>query len=581
MSYDKKNLNDKKNLWPRVGVAVLAASFSLLALAQQRPDAGTIIEQQQQRERVRIPAPEPQVLPKAQPGRPAMSASPTLSVTVTAFRVSGNTAIPEAELLALVQEFVGKTLDFEGLNEAANRIQRLYRERGYFLAVSYLPQQQIQNGVVEIVVLEGALGNVTLEMPAHARLRESLPRGILDTYLKPGALITETGLERPLLLINDLAGVSVTSALGPSERAVGAADLKVKLVEEPRVNGYVDADNGGNRFTGEFRVGANLNATNLAGYGDLLSVRAFISDENMKFGRVAYVVPVGYYGTRLGLSYTAFDYRLAKDFAALEAHGKGDVTTLYALHPFVRTRNANFMIQGAYETKNLKDYVDSTASVEQRKIDSARLGAVGDFRDGMLSGGLNSYSLTYTEGKLNLGPSDVLTADQNVTTGLDTEGRFSKTNADYRRVQRINGDFNVLIAYSSQNASKNLASAEKFSLGGPNGVRAYPVGEGIGDTGYLFTTELRYLVPKFKVLRGDVTLSAFYDLGNVHTDQRPLATNSANMRGLAGYGFGLNLGREGDFLVKTSVAFRAETERALSDTARRDPRIWLQAIKWF
>ena len=45
---------DKKNTWPRVGVALLAASFSLLAAAQQRPDAGTIIEQQ--RERLRIPA---------------------------------------------------------------------------------------------------------------------------------------------------------------------------------------------------------------------------------------------------------------------------------------------------------------------------------------------------------------------------------------------------------------------------------------------------------------------------------------------------------------------------------------------
>lgn len=570
---------DKKNIWSRVGVAVLASSFTLLALAQQRPDAGAIIEQQ--RERVRIPAPEPQVLPEAQPARPAMSASPTLSVTVTAFRVSGNTAIREAELLALVQEFVGKTLNFEGLNEAASRIQRLYRERGYFLAVSYLPQQQIQNGVVEIAVLEGVLGNVTLEMPEHARLRESLPRGILDTYLKPGALITETGLERPLLLINDLAGVSVTSALGPSERAIGAADLKVKLVEEPRVNGYVDADNGGNRFTGEFRVGANLNATNLAGYGDLLSFRAFVSDENMKFGRVAYVVPVGYYGTRVGLSYTVFDYKLAKDFAALEAHGKGDVTTLYALHPLVRTRNANFLIQGAYETKNLKDYVDSTSSVEERKIDSAKLGAIGDFRDGLLSGGLNSYSLTYTAGKLNLGPSGVLTADQNVTTGLNTEGSFNKTNADYRRLQRISNDWNLLISFSGQVASKNLASAEKFSLGGPNGVRAYPVGEGTGDSGYLFSTELRYLVPKIKVLQGDMTLSAFYDQGDVKSNEKPLLTDTANMRGLAGYGLGLALGREGHFLVKSSVAFRAETERAQSDSAKRDPRVWLQAIKWF
>jgi len=321
--------------------------------------------------------------------------------------------------------------------------------------------------------------------------------------------------------------------------------------------------------------------TNLAEYGDLLSMRGFTSDESMNFGRVAYVVPVGYYGTRMGLSYTVFNYRLAKDFAVLKAHGKGDVATLYALHPFQRTRNANFLMQGAYEVKDLTDYVDSTASIEQRKIDSGKLGAIGDFRDGILGGGLNSYSLTYTEGKLRLGPALVLTADQNPNTGLKTHGGFNKTNLDYRRLQRINNNWNLRIALSGQYASKNLPSAEKFSLGGPEGVRAYPVGEATGDTGYLLSTELRYLVPKFKVLQGDVTVSAFYDMGDVKTNQRPLATNTANLRGLAGYGLGLTLGREGHFLMKTSVALRAETERANSDGAKRDPRVWFQAIKWF
>ena len=577
MSYETTN-----NIWPRVGVAALATSFSLLASAQQRPDAGSIIEQQQQRERLPIPAPEPQVLPRAEPVRPAMPASPELHVTVTAFRVSGNTAISEAELLAAVQGSVGKDLDFDGLNEAATRVQRLYRERGYFLAVAYLPQQQIQNGVVDIAVLEGRLGKVALEMPPQARLRESLPRGIIDTYLKQGALITETGLERPLLLINDLAGVGVTSALGPSEGTVGAADLKVKLTEDAhRVNGYVDFDNGCNRYTGEFRLGANLNVNNLAGYGDLFSVRAFVSNEHQDFGRFAYVVPVGYYGTRVGFAYTMFDYKLAKDFAPLEAHGKGEVSTVYALHPFLRTRNANFVVQAAFETKYLKDYIDTTASFEDRKIYSGKLGAIGDFRDGLLGGGLNSYSLTYTDGKLHLGPAGVLTADQNATTGLKTDGGFSKTNADYRRLQRISNDTNLLFSFSSQAASKNLASAEKFSLGGPNGVRAYPVGEATADSGYLVSAELRYIVPKFKVMKGDATVSAFYDAGSVKTDEHPLATNTANLRNLSGYGLGLSLGKEGDFLVKTSAAWRAEKEPPLSDGAKRIPRVWVQAIKWF
>jgi hemolysin activation/secretion protein len=575
MSYDKNILR------LRVSVAVLAASFGVLAQAQQRPDSGTIIEQQ--RERLRVPAPERDVLPKAPAARPAMPASATLKVNVTGFRVSGNTVIKEDVLLAALSGSVGKTLDFEGLNEAATVVQRLYRERGYFLAVAFLPAQQIQNGVVEIAILEGSVGKVTLEMPPKARMRESLPRGILNAYIKPGSLITETGLERPLLLINDLAGVNVTSALGPSKDKIGAADVSAKLVQDPHlINGYFDFDNGGNRFTGENRIGVNVNFNDLAGYGDLFSVRGFASDERMNFGRFAYVVPVGYWGTRIGISYTSFDYRLAKEFAPLGAHGEGEVSTVYALHPFLRTRNANFLIQAAYEVKNLEDYVDSVKSFEKRDIKAGKLGAIGDWRDGALGGGFNSYSLNYTGGKLILGPpGDVVKADQTLGSGLFTNGHFGKTNAEFKRLQRITGDLNLLLAYSGQYASKNLASAEKISLGGPNGVRAYPVGEATGDSGYLVSAELRYIVPKFKVLQGDVTVSAFYDMGNVQATQEALLTNHANMRGLAGYGLGLSLGKEGGFLVKTSFAWRAENEAPTSDGARRIPRVWAQAIKWF
>jgi hemolysin activation/secretion protein len=313
----------------------------------------------------------------------------------------------------------------------------------------------------------------------------------------------------------------------------------------------------------------------------LFSVRGFASDERMNFGRAAYVIPVGYWGTRLGVSYTTFDYRLAKDFVKLNAFGEGEVSTLYALHPFLRTRNANFLVQIAYETKSLEDYVDSVKSFEKRNISAGKVGGIGDWRDGMLGGGFNSYSLNYTGGKLTIAPGDALKADQTKGSGLFTNGEFSKTNAEFKRLQRITGDLNLLFAYSGQYASKNLASAEKFSLGGPSGVRAYPVGEGTGDSGYLVSAELRYIIPKYKVFQGDVTASAFYDMGNVQLTQEALLTNHANMLGLAGYGLGLSLGKEGGFLVKTSAAWRTENQAPSSDGARRIPRVWVQAIKWF
>ena len=573
------------SLTSRRAFAVIAASLSFVAAAQQQPGAGQILEQQRPRESLPISPSTAPVLPQV-PSKPALPATTRVSVTVKDFRFTGNTVFPAAELRETVSEFIGKTLDFNGLNDAAGRVQRHYRERGYFLAVAYLPQQDVKGGIVEIAVLEGRLGAVILQMDAKATLRQSTARGILDAHLKPGDLITENALERPLLLLRDLPDMEVTSELAPSKAQIGAADLTVKLTENRRaVSGYVDVDNHGNRFTGEYRLGLNLNSGNLTGAGDLLSFRGFVSSGGlMKFGRLSYVVPVGPFGTRLGVSGTAFDYELGKDFEALQANGEGQVYTLYVLHPFLRTRNANLFVQAGVEHKNLEDRIDSVGTVEERKINAAKLGVVGDFRDRLLSGGLNSYSATITAGDLDISPAAVEAADAAVGTGPNTSGSFSKLNIDLRRLQRLSDNFNLLLAYSGQLASKNLTAAEKMSLGGPNGVRAYPVGEAPGDSGHLLTAELRFIVPGFQVFGGDLTLSTFIDHGQVDTLEDPPAadpTRNRNKRSISGAGLGVSLGREGNFLVRAHVASPLDNETPISDTKERDPRVWIQAVKWF
>jgi hemolysin activation/secretion protein len=525
------------------------------------------------------------VLPQVTPPKPALPPTTKVNVTVKDFRFTGNTVFQAEVLREQVREFVGKTLDFNGLNDAASRVQRYYRERGYFLAVAYLPQQEIKDGVVEISILEGRLGQINLQVDPKVRLKESFARSILTAHLKPGDLITENSLERPLLLLRDLPDMEVTSELGPSKTQVGAADLTVKLAENRRpVTGFVDFDNWGNVFSGQYRFGLNLNTGDLTGYGDLLSFRGFITNDSlMTFGRITYVIPIGHYGTRVGAGVTGFNYKLGKEFAPLESNGDGQVYTLYALHPFLRTRNANLFVQAAVERKDLEDRIDSVGLVEDRKITNGKLGVVGDFRDRLLSGGLNSYSLTYTGGDLEISPPSAEAADQAPGTGPQTSGSFSKVNLELRRLQRISDNFNLLIGYQAQVANKNLTPAEKMSLGGPNGVRAYPVGEAPGDTGQIGSVELRYIVPGFQLGGGDFTLSTFVDYGQVRTlqDPPPAAASLANMRSISGAGIGLSWGREGNFLVRANVAWSLDKETPVSDPSAGDPLVWIQAIKWF
>src|SRR4051794_5578165 len=551
---------------------------SLLVQAQQRPDAGQVLEQT--REPLRLPPPVAPVLPKPPEPRPAMPSTPQLKVKAEHFSFTGNTLYPEAVLQKQVQEFVGKELDFEGLNEAATKVRAFYRARGYFLAQAYLPQQTIRDGRVEIGIIEGRVGEVELDRRASSHISQNLLAGILGAHFKQGQVITETGLERPLLIINDLPGAQVTSEIRPS-KTVGAADLRINVSEEGgRLNGYVDADNQGNRFTGEYRIGTNLNWNTPLGYGDQATFRGFVSDEGMWYTRFAYLIPVGYLGTRVGVSYSKFEYRLTKDFADLHANGEGEVKSIYAFHSLIRTRNSNLIVQVSYEDKKLIDRIESQNSVEVRNISDLKVGVVGDFRDAFLGGGLNAYALTWTHGETGIEPGSVLALDQG-PTGHKTFGGWSKYNVDARRLQRVTDSISVLAALSGQRATKNLASAEKFSLGGPNGVRAYPVGEATADTGLIATAEGRYILPNFKIAGGDLTFIAFYDHGWARINETALPSDTENNRSIGGYGVGISAGQDGNFIVRANMAWASSNDKPQSDPAARVPRVWAQAVKWF
>ncbi len=564
----------------------MLALFSASVLAQvpqAKPDAGTILEQMKQP--AIAPRPGGDVLPRVEEPRPALAA-PGLKVNVTGFKITGNAIYPEDVLLATVQEFVGKEQNIDGLNDAATKVRAYYRERGYFLAQAYLPQQEIKGGVVEIAVIEARLGKVALAFKEGTRFSEGLIRGIIEHHLRQGDIITENGLETPLLLLNDFPNAVVTSEIKPSQ-ILGAADLTVHVSDTPGwINGSVDIDNHGNRFTGERRTGITLNVNSPLALGDQLTYRAFTTDDKMGFYRMAYVVPVGYWGTRVGVSYASFHYRLGKQFITTLNHGTGGVLTVYAFHPLIRTRSANLILQYANESKRLDDRDEINGTITDRKVGTNKLGFVGDFRDGVFGGGLNSFSYTNTMGYNQLGPDPILLGDQSVT-GAKTAGKFAKHNMEFRRLQKITDNATLLLSLSGQMASKNLTSSEKFSLGGADGVRSYPAGEALGDTGYVFQGEVRYIVPGFKIAGGDVTVSGFYDQGWVRIQENfvyPAAGTTpatANNRRLNGFGIGGSVGKDSDFVVRASIAWRLEDEGPTSDTAQRIPRVWVQGIKWF
>lgn len=79
----------------------------------------------------------------------------------------------------------------------------------------------------------------------------------------------------------------------------------------------------------------------------------------------------------------------------------------------------------------------------------------------------------------------------------------------------------LLVSASGQWASKNLYRSEKFAMGGPNGVRAYRVGEASGDLGFVVRTEARYALPVSGRWMRALEVGTFIDYGSVTVNRRP------------------------------------------------------------
>jgi hemolysin activation/secretion protein len=564
--------------WPLA--LVMGSGLPVFSQQLQRPDAGSL--QETQRQIPLLPRPGAPLIELPGP-KPAAAAEGTVRLVPAAFRFTGNTVFDGETLSALLAGHVNQPSSLARLTEAAGLVRQYYRSRGYLLTEAYLPEQAFQatGGTVTIAVIEARIGKVVVQVEGEHG-SSSFARRVANANLVPGTLITEYLLDKPVLLLRDLAGVDASATVQPGD-SPGQADVVMNIRSEGRqANASASIDHFGARAAGSAHATGHLNVSNLLGRGDLLSLRTQLSDASRSsLYRLAYAVPVGAQGTQLTLSAARTDYALGKQFAALGATGKADILGVSLTRPLVRSRENNLYGLFSLEHKKFADLIATPANESQRRIATARLGLLGNFVDEAAgAGGSSSYAVTVTRGRLAMDAASQ-GFDQGVG-GLQTGGSFSKLNLEFQRAQILANRSSLHVNVQAQLASKNLASAEKMSLGGPTGVRAYPVGEGIGDAGLLVNLEYRYQLPAPVALAGQpVSLAAFYDYGTVKFNQDAMTMAGPNRLALGAVGVGALAGRINNFLITTYLAWRTTPGGPSTGDPDRSPRAWVSAQKWF
>lgn len=523
--------------------------------AQTVPDAGSLLRQTERN--LSIPsapaAPaarrEIKTLSPAQPGE--------TTVTVERFQFKGNTRLDEAQLQQSLSAFVGRPLSFAQLEQAADTVAEAYREAGWVVR-AFLPPQEVEQGLVTIEIVEAVFGTTTITGEPSKRIHAERLVRIVQQAQPEGEPLNASHIDRALILLDDLPGVSVSGNLVEGDQD-GQTNLNLTVTDEALLSGSVFVDNNGSRSTGPERLSANLSFNSPAQLGDAATLN-LLKTQGSEYQRAAYIVPLGYQGLRGGVHFSNLNYQLIGDFAALGAKGVAQTAGLDLSYPLVRSQTHNLQLALSYDHKTF----DNTANAGSSKYS------------------INAYTFTLSSTQFDSGGS-VTASSASVTTGeKNSEGTYSKLNLNFSRQQILADGLSLLVSASWQIASKNLDSSEKIYLGGASGVRAYPSNEGGGSEGRTLTTELR------QRLADRWTLSGFYDYGWALVNRSPTPSPSIPASYyLHGAGLSLTwLGSDGlDFKLTAAQRFNSNPLQSVqgmdTDGSHKLTRVWFTATKAF
>ena len=397
--------------------------------------------------------------------------------------VEGSTVYAQHLFNRWQKKIVHKSISLAVVYKFAEKITKKYRDDGYLLSRAIVIPQQIENGEVTIKVVQGYIGNILVRGPIAGT--KAFIKASGKQLLQSSPLLA-SDLERYLLLIDDLPGVSVESTLLPSKDEPGASELILSLKHKKYgANGGID--NRGSKFNGPIQFKAGASSNSALGLYEKLGIQGIMTSQPDElfyfsgFGEFA----VSTEGTKLSVTTSISKSEPGSTLKVYQVEGDSNTFSLGLSHPFIRSRKENLKGHLSFTSRNSEtDLLGSTLSKDHLRV--IDFGISYDFLDRFL--GVNLISIRMTKGVDMFGATKTGSANLSRSDG---HSDFTKLSGDLLRLQQLGEGWSLLTSLTWQYAFDRLLSSEEFGLGGAQLVRAYDPSEVTGDQGYGLKFEIQ------------------------------------------------------------------------------------------
>lgn len=440
---------------------------------------------------------------KVQPHAPIPGAE-AVRFTLNKVIITGNTVFTNEQLQTVFASSLHKTISVADLQTLVQKITTDYREKGYILSRALLPPQEIKDGTVRIEIIEGFISTVSVTgKPAGARkLIEEYGQHI--TQSRPLKL---ADMQRAMLLMNDLPGITVKAIIIPSKTTPDAADLTL-VADYNLLSAAIEQDNYSTRFLGPIESSLALSVNSIFAGGDVTGGNATVTSKvsEMQYYNLYHTQPLTSDGLSytIGTSYTATQpqFLLAPvEIVGLSASFYGNLT--YAL---IRSREQNLFLHALANYQNVTSTILGFPLYQDR-VRSLTFGGTYETSDRW--NGSDNMGLDLVQGFPILGAA--MHAEQSRPEG---RAQYTRMMLNISRLQQpFYKRLSLFTALSGQYSFQPLLATEQFSIGGPIYGRGYGPSEIVGDEGLAGKVELRFDTQPEKYFLQTVEYYVFYDAG--------------------------------------------------------------------
>ena len=470
-------------------------------------DAGAQMERDRraiERERVmeQIAEDEAAKKNKVEQGQASSAEEAGAEISFTLQQVTWNPSeiLPGEQIQAVTQAYIGKQITLKDLREMAEKITNLYRDKGYMTCGAVLPPQRIHDGVVEIRLIEGKTGNVTLTGNRFTRTGYIMNR----LGLKEGVVANTDKLNRDLRWFQGTNDVQLRVVMKPGA-GEGTTDYEIMAFEPKNQSVTLYTDNDGYESSGRWRAGIFYNMKSVTGHRDSLRAH-FIGSRGTKAWSLGYSVPISRKGMRLELDYSGNKTKVVKgELEPLGVEGKSKSYSVTWRVPFHVTEHSR-------HEAGLQ-YVHQTAETELGH--GTRL--VVPWVDDRIQRVIPYVSFThYGNSSVLYHKHSFVWARRRDIDGVSDTGKLYRLSSFWQKRNK-DGQFWQARLDAQLGSNDNLAASDRFFIGGVNSVRGYEEGFIGGERGV--AAGIEYHIPVDKAKR--IFVYPFFDWGTVSGNTAP------------------------------------------------------------